>query len=89
MERTNQNGRISQTVDRRLMRFFEVQYVFSAVTLPIMGVIAALVTYGDTVTIKYSQHSDYKLSENAAKNIVYESENAKFYMPDTNSVTVV
>jgi len=49
----------------------------------------ALVTYGDTVTIKYTQHSNYKLPESVAKNIVYESENAKFYMPDMNNVTVV
>lgn len=49
----------------------------------------ALVTYGDTVTIKYTQHSNYKLPESVAKNIVYESEDAKFYMPNTNNVTVV
>lgn len=41
----------------------------------------ALVTSGDTVTIKYTQHSNIQLEEDEAINIVYEDENATFYMP--------
>ncbi len=48
----------------------------------------ALVTYGDTETIKYTQHSNVKLSASSSKNIVYETEDASFYMPDTSNVTV-
>ncbi|MEG1964940.1 MAG: amidase domain-containing protein [Oscillospiraceae bacterium] len=43
----------------------------------------ALVTYGDTVTIKYTQHSNVKLTEKQAKNVVYETEQATFYMPSS------
>lgn len=43
----------------------------------------ALVTYGDTVKIKYTQHSNVKLSEEKAYNVLYESDEvqATFYMP--------
>lgn len=45
----------------------------------------ALVTYGDTVKIKYSQHSNVKLSEKKAVNVLYESDDvsATFYMPSS------
>jgi len=45
----------------------------------------ALVTYGDTVKIKYSQHSNVKLSEKKAVNVLYESDevSATFYMPSS------
>lgn len=48
----------------------------------------ALVTYGDGDVIKYTQHSNTKLSSSNAKNIVYESEDATFYMPNSSSITV-
>ncbi len=44
----------------------------------------ALVTYGDGSTIKYSQHSNKKLSKKAARNVVYDSESAKFYKPESS-----
>ncbi|MCI8285493.1 MAG: hypothetical protein HFE90_09580 [Firmicutes bacterium] len=39
----------------------------------------ALVTYGDTVTIKYTQHGATQ-----SKDTVYRSENASFYMPNSS-----
>lgn len=48
----------------------------------------ALVTYGDTVTIKYTQHSNYQMNYSQSTNVVYESENASFYMPNTYYVNV-
>ena len=43
----------------------------------------ALVTYGDTVTIKYTQHSNYQLTSSEATK-VYQSESAYFYMPSAS-----
>ena len=47
-----------------------------------------LVTYGDTVTIKYTQHSDYTETVAQSTNIVYTGTGANFYMP-TSLVSVV
>lgn len=43
----------------------------------------ALVTYGDGSKIEYTQHSNKKLSSSAAT-VVYEAENATFYMPSSS-----
>lgn len=48
----------------------------------------ALVTYGDSHIIKYTQHSNVTLTESNAQNVVYESEDATFYMPNTANITV-
>lgn len=49
----------------------------------------ALVTYGDTATVKYTQHSNKTLSSTASTNVVYDSSevSAYFYKP-TSLVTV-
>lgn len=45
----------------------------------------ALVTYGDGTTIKYTQHSNKKLSSSAAKNVVYKTSiSANFYKPESS-----
>jgi|GEM_PF-1319136 len=44
----------------------------------------ALVTYGDGSVIKYSQHSNVKLSTSSAVNVVYKSESAYFYKPQSS-----
>ncbi|BCJ94207.1 hypothetical protein acsn021_17760 [Anaerocolumna cellulosilytica] len=44
----------------------------------------ALVTYGDGSVIKYSQHSNVKLSSSSAVNVVYKSESAYFYKPQSS-----
>ena len=48
----------------------------------------ALVTYSDGVTLKYSQHSNRPLAESAAVNVVHRTEDASFYMPNPETVTI-